>query len=423
MKKITTLSFLFLSAFSGLKAQAVKDSVITGANYANQIWYSFKNGEQGTQPKDNWDLAFEVTGISSSILANTQKGLTVYQTPYATSSWANIDTTGAAASWPKLHNSEESWSAGALNTAPDGNTDLGWGDYDVNTHVITGDSIFLVKLASGSWKKLKIDALSGGTYQFTWANVDGSDSTTASVAKSGYTGKNFAYYSLETKAALDREPATTAWDVTVTKFYGLTPSQGGPVLYSLTGVLQNKKVKAFKAYPVVDTTTAFDTTAFTTRINTLGADWKTFNNGTFAYEIADSTVYFLKVANGDIWKVIFTGFSGSSAGKYLFTKELVQEATIPTTPTGIADAQFKTLGMYPNPAKGQFSLVYNYNGSELNNTTVNIFDLTGRIVAEQTIAVQQGINQNAVDISALQPGIYMVALPAFGGKAQRLIIQ
>jgi hypothetical protein len=420
MKKITTLSFLFLSAFSVLKAQAVNDSVITGANYVNQIWYSLANDEQGTQPKDNWDLAFEVSGFSGSVLANTQKGLTIYQTPYAIASWATIDTTGAVANWPVLHNSEQTWDGGALNSNPDGNLDLGWGQYDVNTHIVSGDSIYLVKLVSGSWKKLRIDALASGSYQFTWANVDGSDSTTATVAKSSYTGKNFAYYSLETKTAFDREPATTAWDLTFTKFYGLTPSQGGPVLYSLTGVLQNKKVKSFKAYPVDAATTAFDTTTFTPRINTLGADWKTFNNSTFAYEIADSTVYFVKTAAGDIWKVIFTGFSGGSAGKYVFSKELVQAAAIPN---GIAETQLSALGMYPNPAKGQFSLVYNYDGSELNSTAVNVFDLTGRMVAEQTIAVQQGINQHSVDISSLQPGIYMVALPGFGNKAQRLIIQ
>ncbi|MFM9943729.1 MAG: hypothetical protein ACKVQB_00710, partial [Bacteroidia bacterium] len=144
-------TLLFLGAALTAQSQTV-DSVGTGASNANDVYYSFTNGIVKSQPNNNWDLAFEITGFAASILANHVKGMVVYQSPYSYAKWANFDTAGHK-SWKKMYNSTKSWSKGAFNLHHDDLYDLGWGTYEPTTHAVSGDSIFLLKLAKGNFKK------------------------------------------------------------------------------------------------------------------------------------------------------------------------------------------------------------------------------------------------------------------------------
>jgi hypothetical protein len=420
MKK-TALLFIAFTATLLLKAAVIKDTVTVGAQYANQIWYSLPNGSVATAPKDDWDIAFQISGYAASILANTQKGLSVYQSPFAASDWATVDTAGITG-WNVLHNSDTSWDYGALSSFPDGNFDLGWGIYDLNTHQVTGDSVFIIKLANGgAWKKLKMDGLISGIYTFTWADLNGSNEQSGSVAKSNYTGKRFAYFSLANNTALDREPAANTWDLTFSK-YITTLYAPAPTPYGVTGLLQNSNTTAIKAYPVNDlAANDYNNYQFQTQINTIGYDWKKYNSNTSLYDIEDSTVYFVKRSNGDIWKITFLEFGGSATGNYIFNKELLF-----TTAVGINDNSnetLSTLSLYPNPAHNRINLIYNLNGSDQQTTPLQIRDAAGHIIMEQNILIQLGLQQTGIDISALQSGVYLVSLPAFGNKTTRFIVQ
>lgn len=413
MRKISTLTVALATTIS-LSATVITDTVSTGPSYSKQVWYSLANDEQGSISKDNWDVAFQIYGYSASILANTQKSnFAIYQSPFAVSEWATVDTAGLS-TWTALHNSSETWDLGALNTNPNNNEDLGWGVYDMGTHIISGDSIYIVKLANGEWKKFKVDQLASGKYYFSWANLDGTNPNNDSIAKSNYTGKNFAYYSLENSTALDREPASNSWDFTFTKYIA-TLYVPLPTPYAVTGLLQNRTVQAVKAYPVDETTVTHSNYTFESNISTIGYDWKSLNNVTFQYEIADSTVYFVKRSNGEVWKVVFKGFGGSANGNYIFTKELVH-----TAPTDIEEvAGIQSLSIFPNPAKTQFNLVYNSN--ETQTATVQILDMSGRIVLQDNILLQSGLNQQTISTANLQQGMYLVLLN--GNKTQKLIIE
>ncbi len=423
MKK-TVLLFIAFTATVLLKANVITDTVTTGAQYANQVWYSLPNGTVGSAPKDNWDIAFQITGsgYSASILANTQKGLMVYQSPYSVDDWANVDTAGIK-TWNVLHNSDTSWNEGALNSSPDGNFDLGWGIYDFyDTHYVIGDSVFVIKLASGGgWKKLRIDGLISGKYSFTWADLNGNNEQSGSIKKSDYTGKRFSYFSLVNNTALDREPAATSWDLTFTKYITTLYAQGEPIPYSVTGLLQNINATAIKAYPVNDlAANDYDNYLFQTPINIIGHDWKTYDLDNGIYYIEDSTVYFVKRSNGDIWKITFLEFGGSATGEYIFNKELIYKTAVGIEETGNT---LSALSLYPNPAQNRINFIYNLNGSDEQNTALQIRDASGRIVMEQNILVQPGLQQTGIDISALQTGIYLVSLPAFGSKAVRFVVQ
>jgi hypothetical protein len=398
-------------------AGAVTDTVTTGSQYANQVWYSLPNDEVKSAPKDNWDLAFQIYGYTASILANTQKGLQVFQSSHAVANWANVDTVGIG-TWDALHNADYSWDEGALNSHPDGNYDLGWGVYDMNTHYVTGDSVYVMKLANGgAWIKFKMNTLASSSYSFTWANLDGTNEQTRTIAKSNYTGKNFAYFSLANDAALDNEPLSSDWDIVFTKYMTLIESEGEMLDYSVTGVLQNRNVSAVKAYPVADVNNVdFNDYTFQTDVNVIGYDWKQFDLDTYTYSIADSTVYFVQRANGDVWKLIFTGFSGSSTGDFIFSKELVHTAV-----TGVDEIEkIQSLGVFPNPSKGQFNFVCT--SAEYKTTTIRMYDMSGRVVMQENLQLQEGVNQTVVSTSNVQSGVYFLSIVG-SNQVQKVIVE
>ena len=417
MKKAILTSLLAATCMSA-GAQVITDTVSTGATYVNQVWYSLSADEQGNAPKNNWDLAFDVSGFGATILINSITGTTLYNYPKADlSGWATVDTTGLS-TWTARWNAETSWAYGAMgNYADPANAyDLDWGTYNLTTHVVTGDSIYIIKLANGAYKKLAIESLSGSVYNFKYADLDGSNAHTATLDKSAYSGKNFGYYSIQSNAALNREPLAANWDLLFTQYTAFIP---GP--YTVTGILTNNNVAVAKCINIANVATYTDwaSATFSTNINAIGYNWKTFTG--MAYEIQDSTVYFVKTATGDIWKMILTGFSGSSTGSFMFSKEKLY------TQTGIQEAAGTTkasMALYPNPAVGtNVSVIYSL-PTTATTATLTVSDMAGRTVSETTLLAQQGLQQYQLPASSLKAGSYIINLHTGNSSVQqKLIVQ
>lgn len=365
--KTTTLIALGISAYLSTQAQAVIDTVSIGANYTNQVWYSLQNDEQGSSAKNNWDLAFSVTGQGSNILINSVTGTKLWLYPKSdTSGWASFDTTGLY-TWTPLYNSDTSWNYGAFKQNLSSNPyDVGWGIYDPITHIVTGDSLYVIKLANGIYKRLWIQKLAGGTYTFRYANLDGTNDVTATLVKSNYSGKNFGYYSIQNGAALDREPPTANWDLLFTQYTGFIPQP-----YNVTGVLSNIGVTVAEARGVDINNVSWTSYSFNTAMNEIGYDWKKYSGN---WTIEDSLVYFVKDKTGNIWKVIFTGFGGMANGNYIFSKEKVSSV-------GIAEANGNNIGsiaVYPNPSNGNnVNIIYNLEKT-VSSVHLSVYDLSGK---------------------------------------------
>ena len=407
---VKLLSTLFLGiSLQVLKAQEGV-SVSVGTGYQNQTWYSLQNGVQGTQSKDNWDLGFEITGYSASIIANTQKpNFVLYKAPFSVLQWNVLDTTGIN-TWRALYNSDSSWALGALNTTANlsNQFDLGWGLYDLNTHFVVGDSCYVVKLSATGYKKLMIENLANGAYNFTFADLDGNNEQQATIAKSAYTGKNFAYFNLTENKALDREPASTAWDLTFTRYTSMLSSGGATIPYPVVGVLQNKGVTVAQANNVADVVTYNDYTShtFATAINEIGYDWKSFDLSSNQWLIVKDTCYFVKDKSNKIWKLLFTGFGGSTTGDFRFTKEALTTTAI-LDDHGVEKARF---AVYPNPALGdQFEVLF---GAEMLNTNLeaSIIDLDGTVHTTEHISLIAGLSRLTMDVSDLKSGVYCIAV-------------
>jgi hypothetical protein len=270
------------------------------------------------------------------------------------------------------------------------------------THHVTGDRLFVIKLVDGSYQKIWIKKLAGGSYTFRHANLDGSMDMTHTIVKTNYATKNFVYYSLSGHEVLDREPLSTSWDLQFAKYIGRL--SGTETYYAVTGVLSNSGVLVSKAQGVeVETAQPEEFEYDTFNISVIGYDWKTFNNGTFQFEIEENLCYFVQNAGGDIYRLVFTGFSGSSLGRFEFTKELLTDSEV-----GIADADRSfPLAVYPNPAiGGQTSIVFEQSSQ---TAFARVFDMGGREVMAQTLH-GQGFAQRNLDVSGLGTGIYVLRL-------------
>jgi hypothetical protein len=410
MKRTIQLFMLILFSQQVVRSQTL-DTVSTGAGYANQVWYSLANDNQGVAPKNNWDIAFDVSAFGATVLSNTITGTLVWQyTAGDTADWATLDTTGLS-TWPQYYNSDTSWALGAFNQNPSSSFDMGWGMYNSLTHYVTGDSLYIVKLADNSYRKFWIKLLANGAYEFRYANLNNTGDQTVSLNKTTYSGKNFAYYSMQNNSALDREPLSANWDLLFSQYTTFIPSP-----YTVTGVLSNIGVTVAQANPVNVNTAQWTSYSFVTPINEIGYDWKAFNMTTFTYDITDSLVYFVQSQNGDVWKVIFTGFGGSANGNYIFTKELVSA-------TGIAGVdQPVFMELYPNPATDNATLSFSTKTTDA--VLITVTDLTGKICYQNQLQGNAGLQQSTLQTSGWPAGMYIVTLQA-GDKTQckKLIVQ
>jgi hypothetical protein len=403
-----------LSIFTYSNAQVVIDTVSIGAGYANDVWYSLENDNQGTAPAANWDLAFDVSDYGTSIRINSAHGVTLWQYPSGdTTAWATLDTTGIT-TWTPRYNSDTEWSMGAFDLYAAG-FDVGWAVYNNVTHVVSGDSLYVIQLSDGSYKKLWMQNVLGGAYNFKYANIDGTAETQSSLLKANFSGEMLGYYSLVNDSEVNREPLASSWDL----FFG-KKTAFIPVPYAVTTVWQNSDVPVAKVTNVVDVSIYSDWSShvFANEINTIGWDWKSYSGG--GYVVEDSLIYFVKSKQGNIWKLVFTGFGGSADGNYIFSKEKISMA-------GIEDFSRKvvtSMSVYPNPSNGSdITIIYDLPQSFATGD-LSVYNLAGEKVYSKNINATQGLHTQKLSQTALAQGMYIVSIEMGGSHIQqKLIVQ
>ena len=283
-----------------------KETLTMGADYANDIYYSMKNGIVTTVDRDNWDIAFSVAARSSSILINEGAGVTLKEYPIPAGwQWLDaIDTTGYS-SWNQLNNSDVTWEKGAFGQNAIGHPNYGWGVYNTTTHDIEGSALFIIKLVNGNYKQIFIEEKSamGQSYVVKYADLDGTNQVSETISFGNLTS-NFVYYSIVNEAVVvDREPDASTWDLLITKYTDNAQN------YNVVGVLQNIGVNAIDMDNVTDLgTILYESANFSENISTIGADWKTFNHVGMTYDLDEDRIFFIQDQNEKVYKLVFTGF-------------------------------------------------------------------------------------------------------------------
>ncbi len=195
------ISFVILSGVilvkSGSAQSIMYDEVSMNPGNTDMVFYSMENGAVSSVVQSSWDIAFEVTPMGSTIRINGGSGceLMMYG---GSETWDNIDAS-VIETLPKIYNDPSNWALGAYSQGGDGVFDIGWGLYNIVTHIVTGTKVFILKLSDGTLKKTKITSLEAGEFKYVYANIDGSDSQELSVAQADYTDKNFVYFDFESQ--------------------------------------------------------------------------------------------------------------------------------------------------------------------------------------------------------------------------------
>lgn len=408
MRKII-LSTLFLAGVFMVKGQAVTEtvSIKDGSNNAQENWYSLANGSMGTAPNDNWDLAFQVNGLTNAgVRVNSQKGVSIY---LYNGSWNTLDTTGMT--FTELNNSPYTWNVGAVNSVKSNldQFDYGWGEYAPAAHQVQGNRVFILKLNDSTYKKFKVDSLAGqgsAVYFFTLANLDGTNEAQHSIDRSIYTNKNYVYYSVLNDAVEDNEPTTLdQWDLLFTSYADSAVNPMNPsemLMHVSAGVLSNPNIMVAQVDNVADSSTYMDWfgQSYSDTINTIGYDWKTFNMTTYQYEYAAGRVYFVQAVDGNVWKLIFLNYD-SSTGEITFSKEMISAAGVQS----YAKENAQVI-VYPNPATSSVSLILK--NMTAKSAHVAIRNIEGQIVYQHEISGDSNFEVKNIPVSNLKSGVYFV---------------
>ena len=392
---VIVISFIFLFFFSSRNVQAqVEQNVSVGAGYADEVYFSLKNGVVKTVPRNTWDIAFYTQSFSAAILTNSGSGVELYTYPNAANDgWDAFDTTGMA-SWTPLYNDVSQWEEGAFNRNALGHPDYGWGIYNMASHSVFGDSLFLVKSADGQYLKLNIikKISTENTYIIRYANLDGSNDYTDTLDVNPYKDRLLMAYSFTT-GIVDREPLLADWDLLFTRYHALVQNTPYPVV----GVLSKPQVTIAQAEKVAPDFVEFAGLEFQEVADVIGHDWKTINMTTFEWDITDSLAYFVKAGDAAVYKIVFEAFSGSATGTATFTQKLIQ-------PSSINFTRIDGVKVYPNPANDLLKIELS---SSLNGATLIMTDLSGRVLLQQTI---DNSLVHELPLTGLTKGIYLMQI-------------
>ncbi len=410
-----TLSFavFLILAFSAPKANAEKVAIGGMAN-AKDIWYSLANGIVLETDAMNWDLSFGASDRTASISTNDAKGIELYLVGEDYNDPIDILQMG---DWKRYINSDSTWSLGSVSRKANSADpfDFGWGQYNVATHNVLGNSVYVIKLADGTYKKLFIDILDGKArfYQFLYSDLDGDNEKSIKVDYST-TKSNKLYFSFTGDTVIEREPVATEWDLVFGRYLSFIQEQ----YYPVTGVRTNGNIMSLRVeyendINPTDRQIAPEFGQLKHNISTIGSDWKQFNGQNYVF--SNNRAHFLQkykvenmqnVPDGDMYQIVFTNFVGGPVGEMEFT-------LINLSAQSVKDENGNSFYLYPNELNsGEYtSLIMSSVSNE--NYVINLFDLMGNVIYTNSYNSNIGLNQINLPtdvISKLSKGMYFIGL-------------
>jgi len=380
-------------------------------------------GNKGTVDRKQWDIAFRASRLSASILTNDGannnpiglSGVELYTYPKSDSSgWATVDTTGLFG-WKKMVNSTTDWEVGAFDQNQLGHPDYGWGKYNTATHDVIGDSLYIIKLRDGSLRKLfirrKFSSLN--MIEFRYANIDGTNDKTVTVDCNPYATKNFVGYSITTDQVVDFEPVVSAdWDILFTRYMYTYPDG---VQYPVVGVLSNYKTKVNRFDHVAPDFRIFDLESMDSTRSPIGWEWKALD-ANFIFHVQDSLVHFVQDKSGNIHRLVFKEFVGSSSGRIVLEKEMISATGIGET----GKVEFNA-AIYPNPVSNVMNVVINPENES--SAVISMHDMSGRTVLSRKFEVQSNtLSTLQISVMDFPAGAYIVKMQVGSNSISRKVI-
>ena len=413
MKKQLLFFFLF-TTFLQLQAQFVEVSY--GPGYTQQAFYDLSSQEAVSIDDAAWDIAFTAQGLQDAgIILNeaassdeNDNPLELYLVP-GKSYEATITEDHLG---DRLFNDEQSWQYGAFNAmrATGDPFDYGWGTYNPASMAVEGTQLFALKLRDGSFRKLEISALNGTTYEVRHAAFDGSGEVSFSVDKADHQDTDLVFYALAENEVLTDIPSTDEWDLVFTRYSTpLDEGQGNILNYLLTGTLSGLDVEVAQADGIDPASVEFSNyeDSLQTALDVIGYDWKSFDLNTFSWSLPLDRVYFVKTAEGEVHKLQFIDFEGSSTGVAVFEQ----------TDLGIVNAVeahpvVNDFTVFPNPVRDIATI-----GLTLEQATrarMQLFGTNGQQVWSAEAQFPAGFQAKELNLSHLPSGTYYLSIQPQG---------
>ncbi len=410
----TKLHFLFtiLLGVSFLQAQEITVNTSMNPGYSNQVFYKLSTETETSFVANSWDIAMlRTSAYNFALRVNGGVGINVFEASNNPADWATINIADET-SWTQLYNSDTDWNNGAFDQ---GSAAYGWGEYNSTTHHVEGTVIFILKYADGTYRKfINEDFYAGYTFKYsTWDGSAWTADQTVTIANTNNLDNTYNYYSLENATEVVAEPAATDWDLKFVKYYTEVPPNN--TMYLVTGVLHNDMVEVAEndepnGIPENPTLT------YSTDINTIGYDWKSFTGGSFSVDSQKS--FYIKYEGGTIYRLYFTDFSGSSSGDLSFNYEDV------TSTLGIEEVvEGISFGVYPNPSTDKkINLLYDVDKLSTNTNEVSVYAITGQQVFKAALKNNSGFYTKNIDLSSLNNGVYVLRFRSGDSTINKKII-
>lgn len=410
-----------LAVIGAISLQAQTVTVSTGASYSNQAYYNIQTDDVTTLANTAWDLAFStdpndagifVNEAVKSVLSGPYPELRLYLAP----TFEFEDPINPASLTDSLYNPEINWQNGAFNSMKDDldPSDFGWGFTGSGDTTVIGYRIFALQLRDDTWKKIKIESLVDGVYTMRYADLDGANEQIVTVDKADFAGSPLAYYSFSTGVTV---ASPTAWDLLFTRYHTPLSGGGAPIQYLVTGVLSGPGTEVAEAQGVDPATVNYEDYLDSLQaapLDIIGQDWKYFDLQNFVWVLDDERAFFVKLANNQLWKIVFTGFGGSTNGNFIFEKTYLGEVS------GVEESQsgLSAFRVFPNPAAEEITVAFSLK-EEQNNLSAALITPMGQIVRTFAVSGHAGLNVLAVNVSSLPEGSYFLRL---GGEMGRVFV-
>ena len=413
MNKIITFSIGLLLAVT-VHAQDYQ-SVSTGAGYQKQSFSRLADDAEFQVSNTAWDIAFTVSGEQEAgIFVNESSGSSMGQ-PLpevilydALTDDFNEQPDPALLLDYRLYNSEQTWSFGAFNEVRDPGNDLdfGWGLLDEQNNQIIGNRVYVLQLRNGQYLKLKIESLSGDVFTFKYADLDGSNETTATIDKSTYDGKLMAYFSFGSGSTVAVEPEG-GFDLFYCRYVAsiYDPGLELKVPYNVTGMLSGPGVQVAEADGVDPETVSYTDyqDSLRSELDIIGHDWKFFSD---SWSLDADRVFFVKTTAGHAWKIHFIEFEGSTSGTAIFEKtDLGLVSTIPSPSANNWEA-----GIFPNPVRDELTVLLDIPFETAKNAQLEVVDIQGHILYKKQLSLKPGFQVYQLPTSSWTPGIYVLRI-------------
>ncbi len=410
-----TLFFILVSSLSGF-GQGHQE-ISTGNGYNKQSFVKLSENTQKQVPNDAWDLAFTAFGVQDAgIFINESSGSSMGQNlPQTELYYANTDDFYASLtaldlniiSAKKYLNTEKSWSYGAFNELRDtlNPFDYGWGKYVPSSNKVIGDKLYILKLRNGSYKKIKIESLSGTTYILKYANLDNSDEVTKSLNKNtDNKGQKFIFFSFTTNETVDVLPAG-GFDLMYCRYIAIAVDPNGTIVqqYNVTGILTGPGVKTAIADGVDPVSVSYSDykDKLSSRTDVIGYDWKTLTGTSWALD--QDRVFFVKTADNHLWKLQIIDFEGSSTGTAVLEKtDLGVSAT--------SDLLNVKANVYPNPANAEVMVSLDIAPQNNSDLRLEVSDLNGQVLMNTNVKNAEGFQVLQINTNDWNKGVYLLRI-------------